>query len=306
MDNLSNSTVKVIDSIESITSIRPHFYPYDLRNKNELQEIFDKHKIDSVIHFAWLKAVGESMQDPIAYYENNVVWSINLFEAMLKHNCKKIVFSSSCTVYGDNPNSPFSEDSPKSLCESPYGWTKSVLEDLLFWLFQSQWFQVANLRYFNPIGAHSSGLIGEDPSGIPNNLMPYVIRTAVGMYDCLQVFGGDYPTPDGTCIRDYIHVVDLAQAHLHALDRILKQEHWVFETFNIGTGKGTSVLEIIHATEEVIGKPLVYKIVWRREWDVVSAYANPEKAKQILWRKAKLDVKQAISDMRNFQNKQNT
>ncbi len=288
VDNLCNSNIKVLDDIEKITGKRPAFYEADIRDKEALEKVFSENKIDAVIHFAGLKAVGESVEIPLEYYHNNITGTLILCDVMRNHGCKTIVFSSSATVYGMNNVSPFKEDMPTS-CTNPYGWTKLMLEQILSDLAHSdpEW-SVVLLRYFNPIGAHESGIIGENPSGIPNNLFPYIARVAAGILPCLSVFGNDYDTPDGTGVRDYIHVVDLAQGHLKALDYAVKNKG--AEAVNLGTSKGTSVLELVDAFEKASGVKVNYKIVDRRPGDIGSCYANTEKAEKLLGWKAKYNI----------------
>lgn len=288
VDNLSNSSPKVLDDIQTITGKRPDFYEADIRDKAALEKIFAENRIEAVIHFAGLKAVGESVQIPLEYYHNNITGTLILCDVMRNAGCKTIVFSSSATVYGMNNVSPFKEDMPTS-CTNPYGWTKLMLEQILSDLAVSdpQW-SVVLLRYFNPIGAHESGLIGENPSGIPNNLFPYIARVAAGILPCLSVFGNDYDTPDGTGVRDYIHVVDLAQGHLKALDYAVA--HKGSEAINLGTSRGTSVLELVSAFEKASGVKVNYKIAPRRPGDIASCYANTEKAEKLLGWKAKYGI----------------
>ena len=288
VDNLSNSSPKVLDDIQTITGVKPAFYEADIRDKEALEKIFAENKIDAVIHFAGLKAVGESVQIPLEYYHNNITGTLILCDVMRNAGCKTIVFSSSATVYGMNNVSPFKEDMPTS-CTNPYGWTKLMLEQILTDLSVSdpEW-SVVLLRYFNPIGAHESGLIGENPSGIPNNLFPYIARVAAGILPCLSVFGNDYDTPDGTGVRDYIHVVDLAQGHLKALDYAVA--HKGAEAVNLGTSRGTSVLELVAAFEKASGVKVNYKIADRRPGDIGSCYANTEKAEKLLGWKAKYGI----------------
>ena len=290
VDNLSNSSPKVLDDIQTITGKKPLFYEADIRDKEALEKIFSENAIDAVIHFAGLKAVGESVQIPLEYYHNNITGTLILCDVMRNAGCKTIVFSSSATVYGMNNVSPFKEDMPTS-CTNPYGWTKLMLEQILTDLSVSdpEW-SVVLLRYFNPIGAHESGLIGENPSGIPNNLFPYIARVAAGILPCLSVFGNDYDTPDGTGVRDYIHVVDLAQGHLKALDYAVA--HKGAEAVNLGTSRGTSVLELVAAFEKASGVKVNYKITDRRPGDIGSCYANTEKAEKLLGWKAKYGIEE--------------
>ena len=288
VDNLSNSSESVIDSIQSICGVRPCFYMADIRDRDAMMRIFDENSIDAVIHFAGLKAVGESVQMPLEYYHNNITGTLVLCDVMRTHGCKTIVFSSSATVYGMNNTVPFKEDMPTS-CTNPYGWTKLMLEQILSDIANAdpEW-GVVLLRYFNPIGAHPSGIIGENPNGVPNNLFPYIARVAVGALPCLSVFGNDYDTPDGTGVRDYIHVVDLAQGHLKALDYAIN--HKGHEAINLGTSKGTSVLELVAAFEKASGVKVNYKIAPRRPGDIASCYADTEKAEKLLGWKAKYNI----------------
>lgn len=288
VDNLCNSSIKVLDDIEAITGIRPKFYEIDIRDRKGMDQIFSENTLEAVIHFAGLKAVGESVQMPMEYYENNLNGTLVLCETMRKHGCKNIVFSSSATVYGMNNIAPFKEDMPTS-CTNPYGWTKLMLEQILTDIAHSdpEW-SVVLLRYFNPIGAHPSGLIGENPTGIPNNLFPYIARVAAGILPCLSVFGNDYDTPDGTGVRDYIHVVDLAQGHLKALDYAM--EHKGAEAINLGTSRGTSVLELVSAFEKASGVKVNYRITERRAGDIATCYADTAKAEKLLGWKAKYNI----------------
>ena len=288
VDNLCNSSVTVLDDIQTITGVRPTFYEADIRDENALEKVFSQEKIDAVIHFAGLKAVGESVKIPLAYYENNVGGTIHLCRVMQKYGCKTIVFSSSATVYGMNNVAPFREDMPTS-CTNPYGWTKLMLEQILTDLAASDPdFSVVLLRYFNPIGAHESGIIGENPSGIPNNLFPYIAKVAVGKLPQLSIFGNDYDTPDGTGVRDYIHVVDLAKGHIKALAYALS--HKGSEAINLGTSRGTSVLELVTAFEKASGVKIPYRIVERRPGDIATCYADTEKAEKLLGWKAKYNI----------------
>lgn len=299
VDNLSNSSIKVIDRIEKITGKTFKFYKADILDYEALEKIFDENDIQAVIHFAGLKAVGESMEKPLLYYENNVAGSINLFKIMTKHNVKKIVFSSSATVYGDPDSVPITEEFPLRVA-SNYGRTKLMIEDILRDLYASDnsW-AISILRYFNPIGAHVSGLIGEDPKGIPNNIMPYIAQVAVGRLECLSIFGNDYDTKDGTGVRDYIHVVDLAQGHLKALEKINK-DNGVF-TYNLGTGTGYSVLELVNTFSKEFGKEINYKIVERRPGDVACCYADPTKAEREIGFKATHNLEDMCRDTIRWQ-----
>ncbi len=283
VDNLSNSKLAVLDRIKELTAKEFKFYQVDLLDRDALTNVFADNNIDAVIHFAGLKAVGESVQDPLRYYHNNITGTINLCEVMQQYNVKKMVFSSSATVYGMPDRVPISEDFP--LCATnPYGRTKLMIEEILRDLYISdpEW-SIALLRYFNPIGAHPDGRIGEDPNGIPNNLMPYITQVAVGKQSELKIFGNDYPTVDGTGVRDYIHVVDLAIGHLKALKKVMQTRE--VEAYNLGTGKGYSVLEVVQAFEKVSGIKIPYSIVERRPGDIAECYADPSKAmEQLNWR----------------------
>ena len=300
VDNLCNSKICVLDRIETITGKRPTFYKVDLLDRAALAEVFDKHKnIDSVIHFAGLKAVGESVNMPLHYYHNNLTGTFNLCEEMIAHGVMRIVFSSSATVYGLPKSVPISEDFPLSTT-NPYGETKLMIERILKDVTVAvPTFSVAILRYFNPIGAHESGLIGEDPCGIPNNLLPYVTKVAAGKLPHLNVFGDDYPTKDGTGVRDYIHVVDLALAHLKALDHTAKVQG--IDYFNIGTGNGYSVLEIVAAFEKASGLPVKYVIAPRRPGDIAECYADPKKAQEVLGWNAERDLTRMCEDAARWQ-----
>ena len=275
VDNLCNSSADVVDRIEAITGVRPVFYRADILDRTALDAVFQVHPIDAVIHFAGLKAVGESVQKPLEYYNNNITGTLTLLSVMRAHGCKKIVFSSSATVYGNPARVPVREDFPLSTT-NPYGTTKLYIERILQDLYVADSaFSIAILRYFNPIGAHESGLIGDDPNGIPNNLMPYIARVAKGELPYVRVFGDDYETPDGTGVRDYIHVLDLADGHLCALGRL--SEPGVF-IYNLGTGTGYSVLELLRTFETVNGVKIPYRVTDRRPGDVAVNYADPEKA----------------------------
>ncbi|MBQ4111251.1 MAG: UDP-glucose 4-epimerase GalE [Clostridia bacterium] len=301
VDNLSNSKEIVLDRIETITGKRPKFYKADLCDAEALDKVFAENPdIESVIHFAGLKAVGESVAIPATYYFNNLVSTLNLCEAMKKHGVKIIVFSSSATVYGDPAEIPIKETTPLGITTNPYGETKKMIERILTDIHKANpdW-SVSILRYFNPVGAHKSGLMGEDPKGIPNNLFPYVTQVATGRRPYLSVFGNDYDTPDGTGVRDYIHVVDLAGAHLCALRRA-RSVHGV-EHYNIGTGNGCSVLGIVQAFEEATGKAVPYKIVDRRPGDIATCYADAAKAREILGWEAKYDMVDMCRDADRWQ-----
>ena len=280
-DNLYNSKAMVVDRIEAITGMRPRFYELDVCDKAALDALFDKEKIDAVIHFAGYKAVGESTQKPIEYYENNLGSTLTLCKSMREHGCFKIVFSSSATVYGDPAFVPITEECPKGITTNPYGETKSMQERILtdIWRADNRW-KVMLLRYFNPLGAHESGMIGEDPKGIPNNLLPYVAQVATGKLEKVHVFGNDYDTPDGTGIRDYIHVVDLAKGHVKAIEGMEKLDG--VNVFNLGTGHGYSVLDIIKAFSKACGRDLPYVIDPRRPGDIAVCYSDPKKAQEVL------------------------
>ena len=299
-DNLSNSSRTSLERVKMITGKDVPFYLADIRDRDALNEIFEKEQIDSVIHFAGLKAVGESVAKPWEYYDNNITGTLTLIDVMRKHNVKNIIFSSSATVYGIPEYSPITEDFPKGQCMHPYGWTKSMLEQILSDMHTSDpsW-NVVILRYFNPIGAHKSGLIGEDPSGIPNNLMPYVTQVAVGKRPELGVFGNDYNTHDGTGVRDYIHVVDLAVGHVKALRMI--EENAGLKIYNLGTGTGYSVLDIVHNFEDATGVPVPYSIKPRRPGDIDIYYASPKKAKDELGWEAQYGVKEMCEDSWRWQ-----
>lgn len=301
VDNLSNSSILVLDRIEEITGKRPTFYELDVADKAALRSVFEKESIEAAIHFAGYKAVGESVEKPVMYYENNIMSTLALVEVMAEFGVKKIVFSSSATVYGLNNPSPLVENMPTS-ATNPYGYTKVMLEQILRDLEVSdkEW-SVALLRYFNPIGAHESGLIGEDPAGIPNNLMPFIAQVAVGKRSELSVFGNDYDTVDGTGVRDYIHVVDLALGHIKALEKI--SDTTGVYTYNLGSGQGTSVLELVQAFEKVNGVKVPYKIVDRRPGDVATCYANADKALAELNWKTEKTIEDMCRDTWNWQSK---
>ncbi|PKP49137.1 MAG: UDP-glucose 4-epimerase GalE [Bacteroidetes bacterium HGW-Bacteroidetes-1] len=276
VDNLSNSQAGVVDSIKKITGIRPHFEQFDLANSDKTSEFFRRHyDIKGVIHFAAFKAVGESVEKPLLYYRNNLVSLMNILDSMIANNVQNLVFSSSCTVYGQPDELPVSENAPIKKAESPYGNTKQISEEILQDTIRSSKIQTIALRYFNPIGAHETALIGELPLGIPNNLVPFITQTAIGLRQQLSVFGDNYNTPDGTAIRDYIHVVDLAKAHVVAVTRMIEDKmKEPFEVFNLGTGNGYSVLDVIKSFEKVSGQKLNYKIVDRRAGDVEKVWAD--------------------------------
>lgn len=284
LDNLLNSSLESLNRVKKITGKDFKFYEADLLDYEATSRVFEENKIDAVIHFAGLKAVGESVSIPLRYYHNNITGTLNLLDIMSKHNVKRLVFSSSATVYGDPHTVPIKEDFPLS-CTNPYGRTKLIIEEILRDLYVSdkEW-NIAILRYFNPVGAHESGLIGEDPNGVPNNLMPYISQVVVGKLECLSVYGNDYDTPDGTGVRDYIHVVDLADGHIKALDKISGSVGVV--TYNLGTGKGYSVLDMVKAFSKACGKNVKYKIADRRPGDIGVCYADPKKAEKELGFKA--------------------
>ncbi len=298
VDNLSNTRIEVLDGIESIIGRRPAFYELDLRNELQVVELFDKEpSIEGVIHFAASKAVGESVENPLLYYENNLSAFIYLLKQLVVKPKSHLIFSSSCTVYGQADVMPITEKAPIKVAESPYGNTKQIGEEILKDTVKvSSGLSAIALRYFNPIGAHSSAKIGELPLGIPQNLVPFITQTAAGLRKELAVFGDDYPTPDGTCIRDYIHVVDLAEAHVAALTRLVKGESISnYEVFNLGTGKGSSVLEVIESFEKVSRSKLPYRIAGRREGDVIQAFADTEKANSVLGWKSKYSLDDALA-----------
>lgn len=300
LDNLYNSSEKSLERVEQITGAKIPFYKVDIRDREGLEKVFKAEKIDACIHFAGLKAVGESCVKPWEYYDNNITGTLTLIDVMRKNGCKNIIFSSSATVYGDPDVVPVTEDMPKKPCTNPYGTTKSMLEQILtdVQIADNEW-NVVLLRYFNPIGAHESGLIGENPNGIPNNLMPYITQVAVGKRPELGVFGDDYDTPDGTGVRDYIHVVDLAIGHVKALERIQLAKG--LDIYNLGTGKGTSVLELVHAFEDATGVKIPYQIKERRAGDIATNYADASKAKAELGWTAQFDIKRACEDSWRWQ-----
>ncbi len=298
VDNFSNSSQKAVDGIEKICAKRPVLYVENVCDREAMERIFTENKIDAVIHFAGLKAVGESVMIPLKYYENNLMSSVVLLQTMAKFGCKHIVFSSSATVYGMNNSAPFDEQMPTS-ATNPYGWTKYMIEQIIRdSAVSDSALSAVLLRYFNPIGAHKSGLIGENPKGIPNNLMPYIAKVASGELAELSVFGDDYDTPDGTGVRDYIHVVDLAKGHLKALEYAVKNTGCV--AVNLGTGKGTSVLELVNAFERVNGVKVKYKIAPRRSGDIATCFAGTQKAKELLSWEATLGVEEMCRDTWNF------
>ncbi len=306
VDNLSNSSPVAVERIKQIAgeeaSENLTFYEADVLDRDALNAIFDAHHIDRVIHFAGYKAVGESVRKPLEYYHNNIENTLVLCDVMRAHGCKSIVFSSSATVYGDPDNLPVSETDEKKPATNPYGWTKWMIEQILTDLHTAdpEW-DIVLLRYFNPIGAHSSGLIGEDPKGIPNNLVPYVAQVAVGKLEAVQVFGDDYDTPDGTGVRDYIHVVDLATGHVAALDWMNGRTG--VEVFNLGTGTGSSVLDVVRAFSAACGRDLPYKICPRREGDVAAVYGDASKAEREMGWKARYDISDMCRDSWNWQSR---
>ena len=299
VDNLYNSSIEVLDKIEKITGTKPKFYEIDILDKDKLEKVFVENKIDAVIHFAGYKAVGESVSMPLVYYKNNISGSINLYELMKKYDVNNIVFSSSATVYGDDYDVPFKEEYGYGTATNPYGSTKLMNEMILTDLCKAnQNMSTVLLRYFNPIGAHESGLIGEVPSGTPNNLVPYIADVATGKREFLNVYGNDYDTKDGTGVRDYVHVVDLAKAHVLAIEYACKNKGC--EVINIGTGKGYSVLEVVHAYEKACGHSIAYKIVDRRPGDIATCYADTAKAKRLLGFEAKFDIDKMCEDSYRF------
>lgn len=304
VDNLSNSNAAVVDAIAAITGTKPYFEQVDCTDKMEMDRVFKKYgSVDAVIHFAASKAVGESVQKPLLYYRNNIVSLLNLLELMKEHCCANIVFSSSCTVYGQPDELPVTEAAPMKKAESPYGNTKQICEEILVDSTRANAdLQVIALRYFNPIGAHPSALIGELPNGVPNNLVPYITQTAIGIRNQLSVFGNDYNTPDGSCIRDYINVVDLAKAHVVALNRLFEKKNKnSFEFFNIGTGNGLSVLQIVDIFQKVSGVDLNYKIVDRRSGDIEKVWADTTIANNELGWKAQESVEDTLLSAWNWE-----
>ncbi len=300
VDDLSNSEASVIDRIEQITGRRPAFYQGDVADKALLERVFSENRIDAVMHFAGFKAVGESVEKPLAYYRNNLDTTLSLLETMERFGCNRFIFSSSATVYGMSEDVPFRETAQAGGCTNPYGWTKYMIEQILTDTAAARPdMSVVLLRYFNPIGAHESGLIGEKPNGIPNNLMPYITQVAVGQLDHLRVFGNDYPTPDGTGVRDYIHVVDLAKGHLAALH--YSETHKGTEIINLGTGTGYSVLDVIHAFEKANGVRIPYEIAPRRSGDIAVCYADPAKAREKLGWKAEKTLEDMCADAWRWQ-----
>lgn len=302
IDNLSNSSVETLDNIEKITGKKIEFSKIDIRDYDKLLEFLSKYKIDTCIHFAGLKAVGESVKKPVEYYDNNIGGTLVLLKVLKEIGCKNIIFSSSATVYGTPAFVPITEECPKGICTNPYGWTKHMIEQILIDTQNANPdMNVVILRYFNPIGAHKSGLIGEKPNGIPNNLMPYITQVACGIREKLFVYGNDYDTPDGTGVRDYIHVVDLARGHVKALEAINK--NCGLDIFNLGTGHGYSVLDVINTFEKVNNIKIPYEIVARRPGDIAMCYANPQKAKDVLGWVAEYDLDDMCRDSWEYQKK---
>ena len=300
LDNLINSKITALDNIEKISNVKPKFYYVDLLDKENLDKTFKKNHFDLVIHFAGLKSVAESIEQPLRYYENNIGGTINLLEVMKKYNCKRLVFSSSATVYGNQDGVKLTEDSQTGIgITNPYGETKFMIEQILQDLAVADPdFKITILRYFNPVGSHESGLLGEDPNDIPNNLMPYIMKVSTGELAKLSVYGDDYNTPDGTAMRDFIHVVDLARGHVAAIGH---QKNGV-QIYNLGTGKATSVMEMVKAFEKAAGKPLPYKIAGRRPGDLAVVFAGAEKAEKELGWKAELTIEDAMRDTINYLN----
>ena len=300
VDDLSNSEASVLDRIEAITGYRPKFYRADVADRAAMEQIFAENNIEAVIHFAGWKAVGESVQKPVGYYRNNLDTALTLLETMQAHGCKQVVFSSSATVYGENNPIPYRETMPAGGCTNPYGWTKYMIEQILTDAAHAdREMSVVLLRYFNPIGADESGLIGEKPNGIPNNLMPYITQTAAGLRERLSVFGNDYDTPDGTGVRDYIHVTDLARGHCCALE--YSRQHKGTEIFNLGTGHGISVLELVETFQRVNGVEVPYVIAPRRDGDIAAFYADAEKARCLLGWRAEKTVEDMCRDSWRWQ-----
>ena len=300
IDNFSNSKPQVLEAIKKITGKDFKFYEMDYMDREKLEKVFEENEIEAVMNFAGYKAVGESVQKPIEYYANNISGALVVLDTMRKYNCKKFIFSSSATVYGDPEIIPITEECKTGGTTNPYGTTKLFIEQILKDIYKSDntW-DICILRYFNPVGAHESGLIGEEPQGIPNNLMPYVARVAVGTLKELSVFGNDYDTPDGTGVRDYIHVVDLAKGHVKALEKLEKEEKGLY-IYNLGTGKGYSVLDMVKAFEKATGKKVPYKIAPRRAGDIATCYADPKKAKEELGWQAEKTLENMCLDSWNY------
>ena len=305
IDNLSNSTEEVLVGIENISGKKPVFEKMDLREKNAVISFFEKHNdINGVIHFAASKAVGESVENPLLYYENNINTLVYVLQELQKKDDASFIFSSSCTVYGQAEKMPITEDAPVQMAMSPYGNTKQIGEEIITEVAKVSNIKSILLRYFNPIGAHPTAEIGELPIGVPQNLVPFITQTGMGLREKLAVYGDDYPTPDGTAVRDYIHVVDLAKAHVVALKRLLENKNVdKVETFNLGTGTGSSVLEVIHAFEKVSNQKINYKIVGRREGDITSAYANTDKANEVLGWKAQSTLEESLASAWKWEQK---
>lgn len=307
VDNLSNSKIEVLDGIEKITGVRPAFENVDLREKNAVEAVFEKYPhIEGIIHFAASKAVGESVEKPLRYYRNNIVSLINLLELMPKYNVKGIIFSSSCTVYGQpsEDNLPVTEEAPIQKALSPYGNTKQINEEIICdYIHSGAPIKSIILRYFNPIGAHPSAYIGELPNGVPMNLIPFVTQTAIGVRKELKIFGNDYNTPDGTCIRDYIYVVDLAKAHVAAMARVLEQDTDAVEVFNVGTGKGVSTLEVVEGFEKATGVKVNWSYAPRREGDIEKVWGNVDKANNVLGWKAETPLEDVLASAWRWQKK---
>lgn len=307
VDNLSNSKIEVLDGIEKITGVRPAFENVDLREKNAVEAVFEKYpQIEGIIHFAASKAVGESVEKPLLYYRNNIVSLINLLELMPKYNVKGIIFSSSCTVYGQpsEDNLPVTEEAPIQKALSPYGNTKQINEEIICdYIHSGAPIKSIILRYFNPIGAHPSAYIGELPNGVPMNLIPFVTQTAIGVRKDLKIFGNDYNTPDGTCIRDYIYVVDLAKAHVAAMARVLEQDTDAVEVFNVGTGKGVSTLEVVEGFEKATGVKVNWSYAPRREGDIEKVWGNVDKANNVLGWKAETPLEDVLASAWRWQKK---
>ena len=302
VDNLSNAEKFMLDRIATITSVRPAFYEKDLCDEKDVQQIFAAHKVDVVIHFAASKSVGESVKKPLLYFRNNLTSLMNVLQSMQDNGIQNLIFSSSATVYGQPEQLPVTEETPFQKALSAYGSSKQIGEEILEKITATGAIQNISLRYFNPVGAHTSGLIGELPKGIPNNLFPYVMQTATGKLPQLTIFGNDYDTPDGTCLRDYIHVVDLAKAHVQACKRLLQQKNKSsFEVFNLGTGNGVSVLQIIGGFEKITGQKLNYKLGPRREGDAAAVYADTTKANKLLGWTAELGLDEMISSSWKWQ-----
>ena len=305
IDDLSNTTISVLDKITEITGTKPDFHQIDLRVKSDVKNFFDNNKVDGIIHFAAFKAVGESVENPLDYYENNIGSLVYILQEIRDRNLDNFIFSSSCTVYGQADELPITENAPVKKAESPYGNSKQIGEEIIQESCKAHNLNAIALRYFNPIGAHPSIKIGELPLGVPQNLIPYITQTAAGMRDELSVFGDDYDTEDGTAIRDYIHVVDLAKAHIAALKRLINNKNKQnFEYFNVGTGTGSSVLEVIKAFEKASGKPLNYKIVARREGDITAAYADTTIANKELNWKTEKTLEEALESSWKWQQQQ--